>query len=110
MMTGISLALLIGTLLGILAAMRHRRGSIRSSPSSRFVAYATPQFWLGLMLIVLFSITLGVLPSGGMMTIALDMSAARGRSIVAGICCCRRLPSGLFYYGVYARLMRSRDA
>ena len=107
MMTGISLALLFGTLLGILAAMRHR-GRIDSVVSVlALLAYATPQFWLGLMLIVLFSITLGVLPSGGMMTIGPDMSAGARTLDVARHLLLPTLTLGLFYMAIYARLMRS---
>jgi len=107
MITGISLALVLGTLLGILAAMRHRRWVDAVVSVLALVAYATPQFWLGLMLIVLFSITLGVLPSGGMMTIASNMS---GWARVLDISRHLLLPTltlGLFYLAVYARLMRT---
>jgi len=71
------------------------------------LAYATPQFWLGLMLIVLFSITLGVLPSGGMMTIGPDMSAGARALDVARHLLLPTLTLGLFYMAIYARLMRS---
>ena len=74
MLTGIAIALLFGTLLGIVAAMRHRRLADSVISVLALLAYATPQFWLGLMLIVLFSITLGILPSGGMMTIGHRMT------------------------------------
>ena len=73
------------------------------------VVYATPEFWLGLMLIVLFSITLGILPSGGMMddarpgTTGLAYVARRG----APRWSCRCLTLALFYVAIYARLMRA---
>jgi peptide/nickel transport system permease protein len=107
MLTGISLALVIGTLLGILAAMRHRRWVDSVVSVLALLAYATPQFWLGLMLIVLFSITLGVLPSGGMMTIATEMSAPARALDIARHLLLPTLTLGLFYLAVYARLMRT---
>jgi peptide/nickel transport system permease protein len=107
MLTGISLALLLGTLLGALAAMRHRRWIDTIVSVLALVAYATPQFWLGLMLIVLFSITLGVLPSGGMTTIATEMSVGARALDIARHLLLPMLTLGLFYLAVYARLMRT---
>ncbi|MDB5590604.1 ABC transporter permease [Enterovirga sp.] len=107
MLTAMAIALALGVLLGIVSAMRYRSVVDALVSVLALVVYATPQFWLGLMLIVLFSTTLGLLPSGGMETIATDMSpAARaldiGRHLV--------LPAatlGLFYVALYARVMRS---
>jgi peptide/nickel transport system permease protein len=107
MLTAIVIAFVIGVLLGIVAAMRHRRLLDSLVSVLALIVYATPQFWLGLMLIVLFSITFGILPSGGMATIGAEMSApARvldiGRHLVLPA-----LTLGLFYVAVYARLMRA---
>ena len=107
MMASISLALVLGTLLGIEAAMRHRRWVDSAVSVLALVAYATPQFWLGLMLIVLFSITLGVLPSAGMMTIATQMSAGARALDIARHLLLPTLTLGLFYLAIYARLMRT---
>lgn len=107
MMAAILVAVAAGMLLGILAAMRHRSWIDAVLSVLALVVYATPQFWLGLMLIVLFSVTLGILPSGGMMTIATDLSwSARaldiGRHLVLPA-----LTLGLFYVALYTRLMRA---
>ncbi len=107
MVVSIGFALLIGVALGIVSAMRHRSWVDSIVSVIALLVYATPQFWLGLMLIVLFSIMFGTLPSGGMMTIATDMSVW-GRAVDIG----RHLilPSitlALFYVAVYARLMRA---
>lgn len=107
MVTAIALAVLIGIALGTISAMK--RGSWLDGVVSvlSLVIYATPQFWLGLMLVVFFSISLGVLPSGGMMTIGAKMSGfARAIDIARHLV----LPAttlGLFYVAIYARLMRS---
>lgn len=58
-------ALVLGLPLGVVAALR------RGSPTDWFarllavVGQATPNFWLGLMLIFFFSVELGWLPTGG---------------------------------------------
>jgi peptide/nickel transport system permease protein len=87
--------------------MRHRRWVDSFVSVVALVVYATPQFWLGLMLIVLFSITLGILPSGGMMTIATDMSLGTRALDVTRHLVLPGLTLGLFYVAVYARLMRA---
>jgi peptide/nickel transport system permease protein len=106
MTTAIVVALVLGMLLGILAAMRHRHWIDSVMSVLALLAYATPQFWLGLMLIVLFSITFGVLPSGGMTTIATDMSAGARALDIARHLVLPTLTLGLFYMAVYTRVMR----
>ncbi|MEL6219071.1 MAG: ABC transporter permease, partial [Pseudomonadota bacterium] len=71
------------------------------------VAYATPLFWVGLMLIVVFSINLGWFPTSGMETIA---AFNTGIDRVLDIAHHLVLPSvtlSLFYLALYTRLMRA---
>ena len=58
------LSALIGVALGVLAARSRarRRPPWTSSPS---LAQSLPTFWLGILLIILFAVTLGWLPAGG---------------------------------------------
>lgn len=58
-------AIVIGVPLGIVSATR--RGSLWDKVASLFalIGQALPSFWLGLLLIMLFSVTLGWLPTGG---------------------------------------------
>lgn len=58
-------AIIIGVPAGVLAALR--RGSIWDHLVSVFglAGLSIPSFWLGIMLILFFSVTLGWLPSGG---------------------------------------------
>ena len=71
------------------------------------LSYATPTFWIGLMLIVLFSVKLGWLPTGGMMTIGAGLSGlGRGLDVAHHLI----LPAAslsLFYAAIYSRLMRA---
>lgn len=62
---GLVFALLLALPLGILAALR--RGSLSDWLARLFavIGQATPSFWLGLMMIFLFAVKLGWLPTGG---------------------------------------------
>ena len=107
MLTAIVIATLLGMLFGTIAAMRHRKSLDGVVSVLALVAYATPQFWLGLMLIVFFSVTLGVLPSGGMMTIGQDMPWHLRALDIARHLVLPSLTLGLFYVALYTRLMRA---
>ena len=96
-----------GVLMGAIAARNLNRWQDNLISVVSVLTYATPVFWAGLMLIVLFSVKLGWFPTSGMETIAafytgwprvLDI----GRHLV--------LPAftlTLFYLALYARLMRA---
>ena len=107
MITAMVLAVGLGVVLGVAAA--RNRGSWMDSVVSiaALVVYATPVFWLGLMLIVLFSIVLGILPSGGMSDIRAQYT---GLAYVLDVLRHLILPAttlALFYVAIYTRLMRS---
>ena len=74
-LTAFCLALLIGTTLGALAGLA--AGSIVDTLFTvlSLLLYATPVFWLGLMLVLVFSVTLGWLPPFGYETINAKMTA-----------------------------------
>ena len=107
MVSALGAAMLGGVGLGVLAATR--RGSWVDALVSvgALLAYAVPTFWLGLMLIVFFSIHLNLLPSGGMF----DVTAGReGLAHVMDVARHLVLPAltlALFYLAVYTRVMRS---
>ena len=64
------LAVGVGVLLGSLAARHLNRWQDNLVSSLTVLAYATPVFWAGLMLIVVFSIHLGWFPTSGMQKVA----------------------------------------
>ena len=66
------------------------------------VAYAMPTFWLGLMLIVLFSIHLNLLPSGGMTDVAVARTGVAHALDVARHLILPAITMALFYLAVYA--------
>lgn len=63
----------IGIPLGVIAALR--RGSWVDNVIRVFgvIGHAVPQFWLGLMAIILVSVTLRLLPSQGLLTVGKDV-------------------------------------
>lgn len=106
---GVSLAIAVGLGVVLGSAMAARRGSwpdrVLSVISIFF--YSVPSFWIGLMMIVLFSVKLGWLPSGGDRTIASGLSGvslALDRVKYMMMPC---LSLSLFYVAIYARLMRA---
>lgn len=107
MLTTLGVSVTAGIVLGLLAAAR--AGSWRDTLISilALVSYATPLFWVGLMLIVVFSIKLDWLPTSGMETVA---AFHEGWARVADIARHLVLPAltlSLFYMALYVRLMRA---
>ena len=106
---------------GLRAAVGRRRRSSARSPRAgstagattlisllAVLAYATPVFWLGLMLIVVFSIRLGWLPTSGMEH-GRRGPRRLGRAFgdIARHLVLPAVTLALFYLALYARLMRA---
>lgn len=107
MVTTITIAVGVGVLLGLLAATGLNTWRDNVISVLALVSYATPLFWVGLMLIVVFSIKLGWFPTSGMETIA---AFHTGWDRVVDIAHHLVLPAvtlSLFYLALYTRLMRA---
>lgn len=107
MVTAFIVALVVGVLLGLIAATGRNtwRDAIISLVS--LVAYATPGFWLGLMMIVVFAIRLEWLPTSGFDTVG---AYNEGWAEIADVARHLIMPAvalALFYLALYARLMRA---
>ena len=59
------LSVLIGVPLGILAGLRPKAVGSRAIMTSSVLGFSLPNFWVGLMLIMLFAVQLGWLPASG---------------------------------------------
>jgi peptide/nickel transport system permease protein len=66
------LAMIIGYSIGLFAALRANSAFDRSTMSMSLLAGSAPEFWLGLMLVLLFAIKLRWLPVSGMEDMAGD--------------------------------------
>lgn len=106
MAAGLAIALPLGIAAGFVMASWRGRWPDRVLSAASLLLYSAPGFWVGLLLIVLFSVTLGWLPSGGAETMA---SSATGLAALGERLGHLVLPAAslaLFYVAVYARLTR----
>lgn len=62
---GLLISVLIGVPAALIAAINHGRLIDRFLSSSALLGFSIPTFWLGIMLILVFSVNLGIFPTGG---------------------------------------------
>jgi peptide/nickel transport system permease protein len=103
----IVLAFSLGVLLGVTAARQVNRPLDTVISVGALLAYATPIFWIGLMMILLFSVQLGWLPSSGMSTIGVDLTGFAYALDVARHLVLPATALSLFFMALYTRLMRA---
>jgi hypothetical protein len=70
--SGMSMAIILGMLIGILGAVRRYSVFDYLATTGAMVTLSFPTFWFGLMTIFIFALKLGWLPSGGMFTLGGD--------------------------------------
>jgi peptide/nickel transport system permease protein len=107
MVGALGLALTIGIAAGVLMATWVGRWPDRLLSLAVLVLYSAPGFWIGLMAVVVFSVTLGWLPSDGIETLGLDLHGMawltdRLKHTVLPV-----LTLSTFYIALYARLTRA---
>ena len=105
-----ALAFITGTALGIIAGARPGGLTDRVLSTLSLTLYATPGFWLGLVLAIVFAVQLRWLPTSGIETIASGKQGfARAQDIARHLV----LPVaslGLIYLALFLRVMRTAMA
>lgn len=100
-------ALAGGILLGTLAAIKSGTWSDSAITVVALLAYATPIYWVGLMLILLFSVSLGWLPAFGFETVGAGLTGLDRFGDILTHLVLPVFTLGLFYMAVYARMTRA---
>ena len=107
MVSALSFAFAAGLVLGVLAARRVNHWPDTLISTLGLVFYATPSFWFGLMGIVLFSIHLAWLPSGGFETIGSGLTGLERVLDIARYLVLPTMTLALGFLAVYLRIMRA---
>lgn len=102
MLASFLLSLLIALPIGIYSALHHYSTSDFVISILAFIGISIPSFWLGLMLMALFSEKLGWLPASGMQTIGIDSLADKLKYMILPT-----LSVSVQSIGYWVRYMRS---
>ncbi|MDR3470082.1 MAG: ABC transporter permease, partial [Devosia sp.] len=105
--TAFVFAIVAGLTLGALASQRVGKVTDSAITVLALAFYATPLFWVGLMLVLVFSVWLEWLPSFGMNTVGAGYTGWAAVADTAQYLVLPALTLGLFYMAVYARLTRA---
>ena len=107
MFTSITFAVLGGIALGVTAARFAHRAADRVISLFVLLLYATPVFWTGLMMILLFSVKLDWLPAGGMIDMRARTTGLAYAADVAAHLVLPALTQAFFFLAIYTRLLRA---
>ncbi|HZB39096.1 MAG TPA: ABC transporter permease [Beijerinckiaceae bacterium] len=111
MTSGFLFSLVAGVGLGVLAARARflERGRFLDSVvmTIALVFYATPLFWLALMLVILFSVQLNWLPAFGMESVGANLTGVSRAVDIARHLVLPTLALGFFFMAIYVRLTRA---
>ena len=107
MVAAMTVSVTLGMLLGAIAAIRDRTLVSHVIVVFAVVSYATPLFWVGLMLIIVFAINLGWFPTSGIITVGADYEGLRAVLDVLHHLVLPTVALSCFYMALYTRLMRA---
>ncbi len=107
MVSTIVIAVGLGIVLGLLAASGLNTWRDNIISIFALVTYATPLFWIGLMMIVVFSLKLGWFPTSGMENVAMFYEGWDRVRDIAHHLVMPTITLSLFYLALYTRLMRA---
>ncbi len=98
---GAAIGLLIGLPVGIIAAFHLDSTIDRSLRAGIYISISLPEFWLGTLLIIAFSIVMPIFPAGGYVSMASDPLESLKHALLPA------LVLGLVMAGFLSRLVRS---
>lgn len=107
MVSTILIAVGLGIVLGLLAASGLNTWRDNIISVFALITYATPLFWIGLMMIVVFSLKLGWFPTSGMENVAMFYDGWDRVKDIAHHLVMPTITLSLFYLALYTRLMRA---
>jgi len=96
-----------GIVIGIAAAWRRRSKTDYASTTFTMATYAMPDFWLGMLLLTLFAVTLGWFPVGGIEDATSNATGVAHLAEQAKHLFLPCLTLAVAYLGEYALVMRS---
>ncbi len=105
--TSLALSVLGALVLGITAAWNVHRWADGLVSVLALLAYATPVFWVGLMLILVFSVKLGWLPSSGMETLFSGYTGFERAKDIAWHLVLPAVTLSLFELALFTRMLRA---
>ena len=81
-LAALMVAMFIGIPLGFIAAIKHNKAADNIILSVSMLGYSIPVFWLGLLAILTFSITLGWFPSAGKISLLFEIELITGIQLI----------------------------
>ncbi len=105
-----ALSFALGSTLGIVAGAKPGSLQDRALSTASLALYAMPGFWLGLVLVIAFSVKLRWLPTSGIETIASGRQGAARALDIARHLVLPVASLGLIYLALFLRVMRSAMA
>jgi peptide/nickel transport system permease protein len=109
-LTSAVIAFVIGTLLGAVAARKQNSGTDLTLSFLSYTFFSIPAFWLGLILILIFSSKLGWFPTSGMRNVRADYTGFRDWLDVAHHMVLPSLTLILVQMPIFYRITRSSVA
>src|SRR5471032_1251452 len=106
MVSALAFAIVAGIIIGVAMATWAGKWPDRVLSFLALVLYSMPGFWLALMAIVLFSVKLGWLPSGGDMTLGVNLTGWDWLVDRVSHAVLPALALASFFVAIYARLTR----
>ncbi|MBN9531223.1 MAG: ABC transporter permease [Alphaproteobacteria bacterium] len=106
-LSAFAISLALGVLFGSLAARRAGSWSDTLITVVALVFYATPLFWVALMAVLVFSVTMGWLPAFGYETVGAGLTGVARLSDIAQHLVLPATTLGLFFMATYARMTRA---